>query len=598
MIPRDKMSGLEITNTPFLATTALEEYWDLSRPLLFLGDWCRRPSRRRVWEAVGGEVLETPWRDPERLQAANELVTQLYERLLPELAAALNGLHQERHDLRYWRIVAGWWLQQYVAVLYDRWTLIEEALRRHPRLDTIVLAPESWITPADTMQFVQLIKDDPYNLQLFSRILLARGGEYRQRAMDLDAAPFFAHGSSRAKGAIVRTMRGVTRTFCGAGGIVLRSSYFSPAFELTLLARTGAVWPLPGGLSTPPRLPYDSSLRAKLRLSAGASDFERLLAQLLPFDIPSSFVETYAAIGAEAEKTYPRKAKAIFSADAWYHDEPFKRWAASASERGALLLGTQHGGGYGMQRWFPIERHELAVTDVYYSWGWTPGDGNDARAKVVPLGAAKLSGRPRLGASNGPHGIVLVMTIWMRYLHQFHVPPHQFSAYLETQPRFIRAIAPRLREQLRVRLHREDMGWDVATRLKESFPDLALESWKVSFEESMRRGRLVVCDHASTTFLEVLAADKPAILYWPREMFEMRAEAEPYFQALRDAGILHEDAESAAATLNGVHDDVERWWNDPGRQEARRFFCDRFARVPGDPLRTWAEVFRNIDARF
>ena len=50
----------------FLATTALEEFWDTTKPIVFLGDWCLQYSRRNVWEPLNGEILQGIWKDKKR----------------------------------------------------------------------------------------------------------------------------------------------------------------------------------------------------------------------------------------------------------------------------------------------------------------------------------------------------------------------------------------------------------------------------------------------------------------------------------------------------------------------------------------------------
>lgn len=40
-----------------LVTTALEETWDTNDSMLFLGEWCKRYSRRDVWQAINYEAL-------------------------------------------------------------------------------------------------------------------------------------------------------------------------------------------------------------------------------------------------------------------------------------------------------------------------------------------------------------------------------------------------------------------------------------------------------------------------------------------------------------------------------------------------------------
>ncbi len=61
----------------FLATTALEEFWDTTMPMIFLGEWCRRYSRKSYWEPLGGQIMETPWSESKKILQAADYVTPL-----------------------------------------------------------------------------------------------------------------------------------------------------------------------------------------------------------------------------------------------------------------------------------------------------------------------------------------------------------------------------------------------------------------------------------------------------------------------------------------------------------------------------------------
>ena len=46
-----------------LVSTALEETWRDDEPVLFLGEWCRRYSRKERWSKMDAEVLPYHWDD-------------------------------------------------------------------------------------------------------------------------------------------------------------------------------------------------------------------------------------------------------------------------------------------------------------------------------------------------------------------------------------------------------------------------------------------------------------------------------------------------------------------------------------------------------
>jgi putative transferase (TIGR04331 family) len=241
----------------------------------------------------------------------------------------------------------------------------------------------------------------------------------------------------------------------------------------------------------------------------------------------------------------------------------------------------------------PFEDHETAIVDRYYSWGW---ERKDCAAEVIPFPASKLVGRKKVGASNLKNGILWATTSEPRYLVHFSLLPKFFHEYLSLQGRFAKTLHPKIVSALRLRPHREDLGWSVAERIRDCIPGVTIETWDVPFHESLARCRLYICDHFSTTFAEALAANKPVILFWDPQTNRLRPEAQPYYDLLRKTGILFDTPESAAATVNQIYDDVETWWNDPERQSAVETFCERFARNTPDAVELWAAEFKQIAA--
>lgn len=578
----------------FLALTSLEEFWDTSMQMVFLSEGCRRYSRRSFWEPLGGQVIEDVWSDRKRVYTAAAYLDDLYERAISGLADAMNAMHDVSYNKRSWRIILGPWLQIYIPAVYDRYCALCGALEMHPELATIVLPADMSVTLSDTLGFIQFLKDETYNLFLYSRILRFLGKRFPEKRFDITAPKFLFQEKGKKEGMkkiLSKGMRAAGKASRKDRLIVLQTSYFTNAVEMQICLKTfGRVWPLKTRPFELPEHEVDPFLRAQLRnVCAGKDAFERLLFEMLPDDMPIAFVEGFKDVTAAAASEYPSKPKAIFSSGGWYYDEPFKQWAASSAESGAALLGMQHGGNYGSLFYHPSENHELAITDRYFSWGWRR---ESVHAKICPRPAAKLSGRRSIGADNKKEGILFTATSSPRYLFQLPFTPIAFNDYLSWQARFIKAFPSQLLTKLRVRLHREDFGWDMAERWKALSANVAIESWDIPFNESLDSCRLYVCDHLATTFTEALSADKPTLLFWDPAITELRAEAQPYYDRLVEAGILYYSPEAAADAAAACYGDVEGWWNKPVRQEARRSFCARFALTSDDAVSRWVDEFK------
>jgi putative transferase (TIGR04331 family) len=580
----------------FLATTALEEFWDTEKPMVFLGQWCLLYGRKSSWQGLDGELMSGPFSENGAARVAFEQVAEIYEQILPIVAREMNVLHVTQHPLRYWRIVLGPWLHVYLSVIYDRYMHVRRAVNNYPKFSTLLLAKQVHTVASNTQDFIQCLHSDVFNLQIFSKIFSALGFDFPTKGHELEPRPTsdFARSSWKR-----RAVRQVTKTYASVAArltrsVVLKDSYFPKRVEVNLfLSSIGRVTPVWGPSNPLPDLPLREVMRQCLRsIDLGGDEFAKCVSSMLFSDMPKCFIEGYERLRGAARRDYPNRTSAIFSANAWYYDEVFKEWAGACAEHGTRLLGTQHGGNYGALACMPSEDHETKIVDEYYSWGW---ERSGTEAKVIPMPASKLFGRERMLADNRKNGILWVSTMWPRYLVQFPAIPNHFEDYLQWQGRFASALSETSLAVTRLRPHREDNGWDLVTRLRDRFPGLSIESWDIPFQESIGNCRLYVCDHLSTTFIEALATNTPTLLFWDARATELRLEAQQYYDLLREHGILFDSPESAADAANRIYHDVESWWNRPELQRALATFCSRFARTCADAKSVWdAELRRGV----
>lgn len=586
-------------NQYYLATTALHDFWDLSKPILFVGEGCKRFSQKNIWGKCDHKVVNGPWCNYEEIEKAYSYVNNVYEYLLPLIAHELNRIHSVNHSMRYWKIVVGPWLIKYVNVIYDRYSNIKGVQNNYPNFTTTLLDEKSYITPTDLFDFLDLIYNDFYNLQIYSRILVALGSNFPRKTYDnfINTKKF----AQLSVGAIVKSNlrkfvhKLIQMTILKKCKIILDEAYFQKFDLFKILMRTyGGVC---ANFTTQFHLtskPTDDEARNSLYdLSLSRNnEFEKILISFLPLDIPECYVEGYKEIGNAVKKNYNVNPQVIISANGWHYNTIFNRWAATSSENGSKLIGIQHGGDYGSFQIHMHESHELAITDRFYSWGWNQ---KDSTSNIFPMCATYLVNRKPIGADSKKSGILFVTTVFPRYVFRFPVTTEQMVHYIWLQERFYNALSPENKEKLKVRMLRHDHGWDYIDRWKSIDSKIKIESeLDQPFTKSLTECRLYVCDHLGTTFLEALAANKPTVLFWDPEVNQVRMDAKPYYDKLRAVGILFNDPEEAAIAVNSVYDDVESWWNDAERQETRLIFCEHFARTSHKAINEWLNELRSI----
>jgi putative transferase (TIGR04331 family) len=557
----------------FLATTALEEFWDPSRRMLFLGEWCRLAEREAAWAGLAAEVLEDQWLEPASRRAAERYCSKRVAAVLDALAAFLNGAHGERHDLRYWRILVGPWLLHFTQALYDRHRLLERAFERSPGLDSRLLSPGSYVTPRDWADYTYLMFGDDYNLQLCSQLLAASGHRFPTLAHQVRPHRVGRKRSlARRCGVVARRSYGRLLDIIGPRrAILLHGSRLGPLdlWRLVVASRR-RVWPFEARLDTDD-VSVDMTARTGMRdLAVRQADrfTDRLLA-LLPVNLPVVYLEGYRRLREDTRVVRRRAPRVVASGLGWKSNERFKCVAADAAERGARLIGLQHGGSSWVMEHSPMDQHIDTVADEYWSWGRRePG--------LVPTpdpGLGRLVSRTRRSTGDGA---LFVGTMFSRYVTSYRSQPigAQVLSYIRSQATFFSSLSPGARGRFLVRLYPHELGWSNRHRLDRLVGDLRFDDFSRPFSERVAASGLVVVDNLQTAFVETLLLNRPVVLFYDPTCWGMSEAATHVLERLREAAVLHHSAADAAAWVSRVLEAPGAWWETPEVQHAREAFLD------------------------
>lgn len=574
----------------FLATTALTEFWDERDGLLLLGSWCLRFDRRQRWERFRYTVMPSPWDDRQRFYAAARYLDDYGETVLGLLGDYLNSVHGASHGRRYWRILLGPWLMHFLHSVYDRYVHLRDALERWPDARTVLLAHEAFRVPRDTVEAIEFLCDDPYNLQIISQLLQVMGYNFPERLEECEWGSWSVLGRrtgmsrylDRVKTATIdRLNRAAGLLHRGIVPVGLYNIGFGPwtVLDVALRTRLRAVpVKVPGGWSFEiPRANFDKR-RMGLGSLGGKAEFERSFVRLLPQALPSLYLEGYHPARKEIQGRQRLVPKVIVSGTDWYFNEPFKYGAAEASEKGSRLVAVQHGGGYGTLRFMGAELHESRLSDVFRVWGWANAESSSVRNAPSPKLSVLLKGRQLKSGYPRAENILLMTTAHPRYLYRFHSAPvgSQWNEYYEWQLRFLRSIPGGLQSRVVFRPYPIDYGHGVRQRISREFPNIGWDTGRSSYKR-LERARIVVIDHNSTSHLETLVGNIPTVMFWNPKCWEERTEAAPYLDDLRKVGILFNSPEEAAARVSAVYNDLFSWWNNVKVQQVRQAFADRYA---------------------
>ncbi len=564
-----------------MVTTSIEETWCEDTPIMFLGEWCKLYSRKSEWEKIESMVLPYHWDDRAKFDKDYHCIDEIYERLLTDLSIQLNAIHNVNYGVRYWRILIGPWLGYFVQILFDRWFMIQEAVDTGFPLKTIILkVNEEKLVPNDMAEFSLLISSDIWNHFIYSKII-----DRHSSKIKIEKRDYFGHVKATEKGIPIRKRikRSIARIYLKAthylskpDGPLFLSTYLSLKDQINLSWRFRQFPLLPNFIDMGKVQPVLEHRNWQLPYS-GTMDFESFARSLIPLQIPAVYLEGYSMLRKRSKEMYwPKNPSVIFTSNSYSSDEIFKIYAAENTEKNTPLVIGQHGGHYGSGKRSFVEDHEIDICNSFLSWGWS----DSAQSKVNPVGILTgiKSGNIRPAPVNGA---LLVTSVPPRYSYFMFsaVISSQWLEYFDDQCKFVNSLQAPIREQLTVRLYKNDYGWDQRLRWRENFKDLELDMGLSNIQKEMLKSKLCIGTYNATTYLESFALDIPTIIYWNANQWELRNSAVSFFEELMHVGIFHDTPESAANHVNRIWGNIDAWWNSIEVRNAVLRFSEQFCKI-------------------
>ena len=586
----------------FLVTTADERSWKLDRPVLFLGEWCRRYDRRHVWQGLNATVAEPFGAHVADRDRNLAYVEALSRRLLTELTDVLNEFHCTTHTRRYWHIVLGHWLQRYVTLVFNRYFNLEQALENAGALETTVFDASGYrLATNDSLAFIWACSNDEWNHVLYGKILNFLGG------VKTELIPGLLNGVSGfkqvdeswpgrrpgAKRLALTALNFVLPKLSRKRDAFIVNSYLPLREEIRLQLRLGQcpqVWRSPAVHEFPP----DALARQAFGLDAGnATGFERFVRTQLGSMIPTCYLEGYAQLVRQVESLpWPSQPRHIFTSNCFDTDEVFKAWTGLKVEQGTPYFTGQHGNNYGTHVHFGnASWPERSASDRFITWGdWEGDQGGNSPAFLFKT----AGGKPRQFDPNG--GVLLVENLLTHRLYVSDVH-HPYLSYQEAQFRFVAHLPAAIHCRLTVRLHGafRHGSWCDDQRWKDRSPETRVEHGDAPVYQLIKQSRLVVHSYDSTGILETLALDIPTLCFWWGGLDHVLPTMRPYYQMLASAGILIESPEQAAEFVASRWDSLGEWWANAKVQRARQAFCQQFARTDKAPASTLSRLLRDLE---
>jgi putative transferase (TIGR04331 family) len=580
----------------FLITTALEETWQDVGPILFLSEACCVYDRREKWQKFDHIVVPFHWNDRSKLLRDYAYLDSLYERLLSFLSEELNAFHSVGFSERYWRILIGPWLAYFCQIIFERWEAIATAFEKFEINNTVILElSKADMIPSSMEDFVKKMQEDTWNHFIYGEILKVKLGN-NKKVFKKAAPPAERSNDSIFEGSRIipkysQKIKDTVRSFAYRNNkIFICSSSLGVIDEAKLCLRFAQI-PVRYSAVQPKKTSADMRIRDSFVLNVPyLNDFENFLVKNIPYQIPICFLEGYAILQEQISKLpWPKKPLLIFTSNILLHDTVAMTYAAYHMERCAKLMYAQHGGLYGQAEFMWAEEHELKISNRFFTWGWK----DRINKKVTALGILKRDTHRPIYSSNAKKHLLLILPSSPRYTYRLDSSVNYVNTNaIQSQIEFARSLPESISKgSLLIRLYGND-EWKQKEYWLDAIPNIMTNSGKNPIEKLIRNTRLIIYAYNSTGYLEYLSRNIPTIVFFNNREQSLRESALPFFEDLKNVGIFHNDALTAANHVSTIWDDVDHWWQSEKVQLARVKFCQEYAYLPDNLNNMLEKIFR------
>ena len=574
----------------YLATTAIEDFWDKKQQILFLGEWCKLHERENTWKNLDHTTFPSIWSNINQVEDALIYCDSIYEKLLISLTDKLNDYHHTNNDIHYYRIILGNWLYHFIHQFYDKFFTVKKVFDTYKDIDTILLDPIQYYTPVTFQDYQKLItEDDLYALQFYSQIIseLKKDKTFKKTSTPLIQKLNITQNSTliKNKKLTFKVLSLFTRILHKKNISLTQNGNLTRNDLLKLIIKSKFKFILD-------HFNYNIDISIenlnlefrKTNLSIGGKSFEKTLGKIVMNNLPIIYIEGYKKTIEYIKKIPIRKTDAFITTNGISGYKDVFSFYLAEKYSSIKIFNIQHGGGYGIDYLNPSEKYERSVSSIFFTSGWTKD------SKTIPLSNHKYKTKCINYSSNK---IILFATNEMpRYVYRLHY--YVLGAnYLDQSLKHILEFLQILKkkEQLLLRSYPPTAyKWKTIDRIEKEFSNCRVDDFSINFKETLKTTRVYVSNCANTTYMEALVYNVPTILFLNRNIYKFNNEAQKYFDLLEKVGILYYSPIPAAEHLNKVYNNIEQWWERNDVQNAKNKFISKYAYYNSDWVKEWNNI--------
>jgi putative transferase (TIGR04331 family) len=551
-----------------IRATAFSDFWGTKfEESIYLWDAAKQQIPFSQWGKVGVPTQKDRFSTKEEIRCAHDYCKEIYHRFLPQLAAKLNEIHRLDHPVYFWEIICARWLFEHICIVYEKYSYLSNIDLENT--DIVLLDKDSFYIPKSYNDFWQCFSSDFGVQQLVSHFYYLFDPK-RFPSLEFQSDTKFQQRwcCSHLVHLVKQSLRNFAKSILPKKQckIIFQKTYIHHKYIQELVHKSN-------GKIQHARMPkvdffsdtIDYEKREKLlNIEVEKGSFEHFLIETFYYGLPRPLIEYFN----DYYRTFLADIKAkrfdYIVSEKWVGDFATAIYVAIAKLFGKKLIFTQHGAFTQLYN-TNVEWLWLSIADIYLTTGWRNSHPNVVEAGFACREITDYQYHPK------KKNILYICNAWVLYLVRFMnlaVGNSISIKKLEMTRDFIELLPDSLSKHFVLRNRPLPFHWDAEHFWQISKRNIRMDDVNQNLLASISKARIVVIDHFSTSFAEILTTGVPCIIIHDRETDPLADEYKDLFDKLARAGVVHYSAQSAVSKLTQIYDNIQQWWESESVRKA------------------------------